>query len=46
MLGPGIASESHTPDESINVNDVLDCAKIYALLAMRIFGYKDLLELL
>lgn len=46
VLGPGIASEAHTPDESINVNDVLECAKIYALLAMRILGYKDLLELL
>jgi acetylornithine deacetylase/succinyl-diaminopimelate desuccinylase family protein len=33
--GPGLLEVSHGPDEYVNVNDVLNCTKVYALIASR-----------
>ncbi|WP_368233570.1 M20 family metallopeptidase [Anaerotruncus rubiinfantis] len=41
LIGPGVASVGHTPDENIDVREVVECAKIYAVLAMRLLGYKE-----
>ena len=36
--GPGILEVSHGPEEFVRVRDILDCAAIYALTALRFFG--------
>jgi len=36
--GPGILEVSHGPEEYVRIRDVLDCAAIYALTALRFFG--------
>ena len=41
VLGPGITSVVHAPDESISISDIIESAKIYALLAMRVLGYRE-----
>jgi acetylornithine deacetylase/succinyl-diaminopimelate desuccinylase family protein len=33
--GPGLLSAAHGPDEFVDVNDLIACAKIYALTAVR-----------
>ena len=35
--GPGILEVSHGPEEYVRIRDVLDCAAIYALTALRFF---------
>lgn len=39
LIGPGLASVGHCPNESICVDEVVECTKIYAVLAMRVLGY-------
>ncbi len=39
--GPGLLSVSHGPNEFVNVDDVLDCASIYALTAVKLLGGRD-----
>lgn len=41
LLGPGEPQVGHAPDEHIRAADVVECAKIYALLAMRLLGYEE-----
>lgn len=42
LIGPGVASVGHAPDESICLDDVISCAKIYAILTMRLLGYTEM----
>lgn len=35
--GPGILEVSHGPEEYVRIRDILDCAAIYALTALRFF---------
>ena len=39
--GPGILEVSHGPNEYIKINDILNCAAIYALTAFRLLAGKD-----
>ncbi len=38
LLGPGSLSKAHTPEESINLHEVIVAAEIYYQLVMTIFG--------
>jgi len=41
LFGPGDPALAHTPQESVDVNDVVTAAKFYALLALRLLGEPD-----
>ena len=36
LFGPGIPEAAHTPDESVDLNDVITAARFYALLGLRL----------
>ena len=35
QYGPGRVEQAHAVDESVEISDVLACARVYALLALR-----------
>jgi len=41
LVGPGIAKQAHTPDESLELDQYLEAIKIYALLAINALGIID-----
>ncbi len=41
LIGPGEASQAHTADESIDIAQVLEAARLYALLAFLILHAQD-----
>jgi succinyl-diaminopimelate desuccinylase len=38
LFGPGDPEVAHTPDESVDLNDVIGAARFYALLGLRLMG--------
>lgn len=40
VLGPGDFKKAHVVDERISINEILDCAKIYALLILEWCGFE------
>jgi succinyl-diaminopimelate desuccinylase len=38
LIGPGIAKQAHTPDESLELDQYLEAIKIYSLLAINALG--------
>jgi len=36
LFGPGDPEVAHTPDESVDLNDVITAARFYALLGLRL----------
>jgi succinyl-diaminopimelate desuccinylase len=38
LFGPGDPDVAHTPDESVDLNDVITAARFYALLGLRLLG--------
>ncbi len=41
LIGPGIASQAHTVDESIEIDQVLEATRLYALLAFLILNPQE-----
>ena len=37
-FGPGLLEVSHGPDEYVNISDVLSCAEVYTLTAIRLLS--------
>ena len=38
LIGPGIAKQAHTPDESLELDQYLEAIKIYSLLGINVLG--------
>ncbi|MCU0289244.1 MAG: ArgE/DapE family deacylase [Acidobacteria bacterium] len=34
--GPGLLEDAHSPNEHVNIDNIMDCAKVYALTALRL----------
>jgi succinyl-diaminopimelate desuccinylase len=41
VVGPGLPSTAHTPDEWVGIDEVLEATRLYALTALALLGHRD-----